>query len=126
MKSWRISAKNAEKILGGSCLPLRGMLVLMVGVLSLGIPERLQAASPQMCIPQPGWVAYLSGPPRWWDGKDQNGVVIPSYDFTDPQWDPRWIGARADGYGGGTTIHARFRALFTVEAARRTCTCPGS
>jgi hypothetical protein len=91
------------------------MLVLVLGVLSLSIPERLLAQPPQMCIPQPGWVAYLSGPPRWWDGKDQNGVVIPSYDFTDPQWDPRWIGARADGYGGGSTNDARFRALFTVE-----------
>jgi hypothetical protein len=90
---------------------------LLVFLVILGVSAVAQAQT-KMCIPPPGYVAGLSGAPRWWDGKDQNGVVIPSYDFTDPQWDPRWVGARADGYGGGTTNDARFRAQFNTENAK--------
>jgi hypothetical protein len=93
---------------------LKSILAVLIGVLSLTATNHGWAQT-KMCIPPPGYVAGLSGAPRWWDGKDQNGVLIPSYDFTDPQWDPRWIGARADGYGGGTTNDARYRALFNVE-----------
>ena len=108
-------SKIAENMLHPFYFRRRGMLALVLGVLSFGMADRVQAAIPQMCIPPPGSVAGLSGPPDWWDGKDQNGVAMPSWDKTDPQWDPRWIGARADGYGGGTTNDARFRALFNVE-----------
>jgi hypothetical protein len=90
---------------------------LLVFLVTLGVlaGARDGQAQTKMCIPPPGYVAGLSGAPRWWDGKDQNGVLIPSYDFSDPQWDPRWVGARADGYGGGTTDDARFRAQFNSE-----------
>jgi hypothetical protein len=91
----------------------RALLVILV---TLGVSAVARDGWAQkMCIPPPGYVAGLSGAPRWWDGKDQNGVLIPSYDFSDPQWDPRWVGARADGYGGGTTDDARFRAQFNTE-----------
>jgi hypothetical protein len=110
----RISGRGVGNFHGGLSFRLRTVLSMALAVLSLAITSQVRAQT-KMCIPQPGWVAGLSGAPRWWDGKDQNGMVIPSYDFTDPQWDPRWIGARADGYGGGTTNDARFRAVFNVE-----------
>jgi hypothetical protein len=113
MTGTRTSDRVAHHPLGKLSVVLGTMLTLALSGGSLVIPSG--ALAQKMCIPPAGWVAYLSGPPRWWDGEDQNGMVIPSYDPTDPQWDPRWVGARADGYGGGTTNDARFRALFNVE-----------
>lgn len=72
-------------------------------------------AQNKLCIPPAVGVPWLPGPPQWWDGKDQNGNEIPSYDFTDPQWDPRWLGARAAGYGSGGAVDATFRALSANE-----------
>jgi hypothetical protein len=89
-------------------------VALSIGILAVAVSNHGWTQT-KMCIPPPGSVAYLSGPPRWWDQEDQNNHLIPSYDTTDPQWDPRWIGARADGYGGGTTNDAWYRALFNVE-----------
>ena len=98
----------------GLLVRFRTLALLALAMAGLAF-AREAVAQGTLCIPQPGWVAGFSGSPSWWDGKDQNGNAIPSYDFTDPQWDPRWIGARGDDYGGGTTTDARFLAEYNVE-----------
>lgn len=114
MHNTKISVRHTSTVAAVSVSTQFAQLFLMLALALLALPGSVRAQT-KMCIPQPGWVAGFSGAPRWWDQKDQNGNVIPSYDVTDPQWDPRWIGARADGYGGGTTNDARFRALYNVE-----------
>jgi hypothetical protein len=63
-----------------------------------------------VCMPPPGYVPGLPGPPDWlkpnkWNGNNSNDWIN----------DPRWTGALSLGYVNGTAFEVNFRAVSAIE-----------
>jgi hypothetical protein len=63
------------------------------------------------CMPPPGFVPGLSGPPDWISSNMWNGQPISAGSGYDWINDPRWTGAMAFSYADGSAYDVNFRAV---------------